>query len=192
MDISILLPTIGSPWIIPPAKTGRTFHSPVVGHDFLFLPRNMASAPPCPVFLPAPFLFDRLLGFTCQSIGRGATGTSFSELTWTHDNWCAQFREEVESVEGFRERVQFWMSHFQSDLRSTYHPCLSLPCLNSQLIESLPLLWKPLNQFVTLNVLSAFDFEGSLIGDLWSARRYSVDFTRSLMIPFVFIKHEIH
>lgn len=145
MDPSILLPTTGSPWIIPLAKVGLHFLLPLVIRNSLF------SVPVqehcfCPFLLcfcrvsassPAPWT---PVGFYMQKCGGGVIGTSSSKLELDRfRHWWSQFREEVESAETQGTGGQLLDVSFPEQPEVNMWALFEPPLPNSKLMRKLPL-----------------------------------------------------
>lgn len=147
-------------WIIPSAKTDLHFSFHWLGMTlyFQYFSRRTAFAPSCPVFLPAP-----------QHLGVYIAEHGGEWLEFSLQNWLGQIQILMSIVQqGSRinweiQRIggQFWMSHFWSDLRSTYDLYLSPASLNSQLTERY--LWT----FTVKLIKPVWNLKGSLYIWFW-------------------------
>lgn len=172
MGTSTLLPTVGSPWIIPPAKPDLSFPFPFLGMTFTtqHLPRSTASASSHPPFPPAPPTVN-----SC-SVWHARVWEEWLELPL--QNWLGQtealmsiVQRGSKSAERFRKRDEFLDVSLPEWPEVSMWPYLSLHCLDSKSMGKLPvnnLLWKPLNplnQFGILKVTFTFAFKVSLPRD---------------------------
>ena len=141
MDTSILLSTTGSPWIIPLPKLACIFSSP--GCTWLYsqrLPRSTTSAPSCPLILPGPRPLNSCQVLHADVWGRRDWNFLFRTDLDRFKHWWAQFREEVESAERFREQGgQFPDVSFPEQPEVSIWALFKPPLPNCKLTRKLPL-----------------------------------------------------